>query len=148
MWFSDVFVIVVSSLGVSGPISVLIIKLSTFQNINLFWRVRILTSMLYLCSDERLTEEKFSYLVEQKYQRSLAEPGEAVGLLAAQVSWELVCVIRSTVLHLCIYIMTHTCELFHSWNNFYFLHSPLGSHLLKWHWTHFTSLVEERWMSL
>ena len=36
--------------------------------------------------DDRLTEEKFSYLVKQKYQRSLAEPGEAVGLLAAQVS--------------------------------------------------------------
>ena len=38
-----------------------------------------------LCSDEKLTKEKFVQLVQQKYQRSLAEPGEAVGLLAAQV---------------------------------------------------------------
>ena len=46
----------------------------------------LLDFCFFVCSDKKLTEEKFIQLVQQKYQRSLAEPGEAVGLLAAQVS--------------------------------------------------------------
>ena len=41
--------------------------------------------LLTLSSGDLLSPEKFESLIQFKYLRSLAQPGEAVGLLAAQV---------------------------------------------------------------
>ena len=42
-------------------------------------------AILTICSSDRFSVQKFESLIQFKYLRSLAEPGEAVGLLAAQV---------------------------------------------------------------
>ena len=45
---------------------------------------------------DRFSVQKFESLIQFKYLRSLAEPGEAVGLLAAQVC-------QSSILHYIMY---------------------------------------------
>ena len=54
-----------------------------------------------LYSSEQLSVEKFESLIQFKYLRSLAQPGEAVGLLAAQVVWQCMCAQEYCTLSFC-----------------------------------------------